>query len=550
MNNPSEYDALNFDGLEQRGNYRTIAYREDILHALDKKDAAAIIYNIVYRWLTNVRKAEVQKEIERRKKAGLPPMTAEEVENMMWVYMSYNDFVYESGGALGYNTVIRTLDYLLNTKKVLRQRENHDPRYSDYEYTIDKDVARKILADLPLFPAYTPKGSKGKRALDKSSTQMGTENPSNDGQENCTQMGTPGNDSTHLGTSYTQMGTGATQMGTTLYPNGGTSQNLTYNSHNNITEEDIVPDVSQSVDAAHAPVGDAHTHASFSFDQLIEAIQHAPAEKKQLLLQVLQSEQMSTPGVQNSQTRVDNSAQGNDPQPVERTVPDGNAPNPGGDTDGSQECSASEQHPIANTEPAQAEHPTQQSFLPDQAPSGNGRGKQGSTRKKGGTVPAGPPQMPSDDAPWNGETITQICEARQGRRYPNGAKDPRARVRDKEVKSSQAVAEMHDLWTGNTGTNRDYLIKLMNQLETRHDNWWLETNGHVMPHQLVDKDRIHAMHDELQRIEAKKQSDGRVISFQGRQSANQASERPSPLASPEARQRNKERLRQKIAAQG
>ena len=63
-NNPANgYDALSFDGLERRGNYRFIAFREDILHALDKKEAAAIIFQIVYRWQTEYKRSEVLKKI-------------------------------------------------------------------------------------------------------------------------------------------------------------------------------------------------------------------------------------------------------------------------------------------------------------------------------------------------------------------------------------------------------------------------------------------------------------------------------------------------------
>src|SRR6202011_1334343 len=44
--------------------------------------------------------------------------------------------------------------------------------------------------------------------------------------------------------------------------------------------------------------------------------------------------------------------------------------------------------------------------------------------------PEGPPIMPPASAPWCAETIVQICEARRGRRYPNGAKRKSDRERD------------------------------------------------------------------------------------------------------------------------
>jgi hypothetical protein len=210
----TQYEALNYDGTERRANYRFVSYRIDILHALGKKEAAAIIFEILYRWETDVHCKRLLKEVESRKKAGLPPLTEEEVADQMWTYMSYNDFVRESGSALGYNTVIRMLDYLIE-ERVIEQRENHDPRYPDYEYRINKEVVRKLLKALPVSPVFAAKVPKKK----KGSTQMGT--PS----DTSTQMGTPAQGST-------QMGIGSTHPGIGVYPNGSTSQKDTENSQN------------------------------------------------------------------------------------------------------------------------------------------------------------------------------------------------------------------------------------------------------------------------------------------------------------------------------
>src|SRR5437879_2081576 len=145
------YDSLNFDGLERRANYRIIAFREDVLVAFERKDAAAILYNIIYRWLDNKRD-EIIKENEQRKKQGQPLLSPQEVEERMWVYMSYNDFARECGGAVSYNTVIATLDYLVNIKQVFERRENHDPRFADYEYRINRNVMAELLKALPVHP--------------------------------------------------------------------------------------------------------------------------------------------------------------------------------------------------------------------------------------------------------------------------------------------------------------------------------------------------------------------------------------------------------------
>jgi len=130
-----------------------------------------------------------------------------------------------------------------------------------------------------------------------------------------------------------------------------------------------------------------------------------------------------------------------------------------------------------------------------------GVGKKALDEKKKPT----PPEMPGDDAPWNAETIVQIFEAHQGRRYPNGAKRAADRVRDKELASASAMLLMTDIWdSDNIADNHRRLLKIIVQQETRSNNWWLENNGHVMPHQLVEKDRIHQRVDELVRLKQAK----------------------------------------------
>jgi hypothetical protein len=238
MNEETEvtYEAMNFEGLERRANYRVIAYREDMLHIFGRNDSAAIIYHIIYRWETEYRRAEILKEIERRKKTQISPLTAEDIENMMWIYMSYNDFVRESGHALGYNTVIRTLDYLVNDIKVFEQRENHDPHYPDYEYRINKEVVKALLCHLPPTPTFSPKIPKKK--------------------SRSTQTGTPDDASTQTGREEVGLPKRvealpkrvhqSTQMGTEVYPNGGTSQNHTGNTQVP-TEEREIPAVASTI---------------------------------------------------------------------------------------------------------------------------------------------------------------------------------------------------------------------------------------------------------------------------------------------------------------
>jgi hypothetical protein len=112
------------------------------------------------------------------------------------------------------------------------------------------------------------------------------------------------------------------------------------------------------------------------------------------------------------------------------------------------------------------------------------------------------PTMPDGSVAWNAETFVQVCEARRERRYPNGAKRKSERVRDTELAAATELLkpEMADIWTEDTAYNIALLCNICTQLETRKNKWWLETNGPVMPHQLLDKDRIHTMYDELVRL--------------------------------------------------
>src|SRR6266568_640820 len=282
-----EYEAINFDGLERRANYRTIAYREDILHILERKDAAAILYQIIYRWETEIKRPLILKEIERRKQSKQSPLTFQEVEDMMWVYMSYNDFVRESGGAVAYNTVIRMLDYMIDTKKVVQQRPNHDPGYPDYEYRINRSVVKELLKALPAEPVFTPKVPKKK----EKSTQEGI------GSDGSTQEGTPPQSSTQMGTESTQEGIATTQMGTEVYPNGGTSHITTHNySHNyNTKDESITAPESHTPPESPPDVGDARVSLPSKTEAFIEKLREWRIEDEQPEEDITQAETVKVP---------------------------------------------------------------------------------------------------------------------------------------------------------------------------------------------------------------------------------------------------------------
>lgn len=216
----SSYPALNVDGLERRANYRVIAFREDMLHVLEKREAAAIIFQILFRWQEYLRDKALE-EIEQRHNRGLPPLRPTEIEERLWVYMSYARFVRESGGAVSYNTVIRTLAYLVD-KKVIEQRANQNPRtaeYADYEYRINHQVVKRLLKGLPEFPGYSSKKGTSGQTTNAAQTDTSSDVTA------CT-MGTAVAPSAQTDEPSAQTGTPSALLGTEDSPSGDAIQNI------------------------------------------------------------------------------------------------------------------------------------------------------------------------------------------------------------------------------------------------------------------------------------------------------------------------------------
>jgi hypothetical protein len=181
------YEALNFEGISRKPNYRIIGFSEDMLYACDRKESAALVYHVIFRW-SERRRDEILVENQRRSKQGLALLSNEDVGERMWIYMSYLDFARELGGAVAYNTIISALHFLVDCKHFLQRRANHDPRFGDYEYRINGAVVRKALQALPLFPPpYTRAGRGGK-------------------QSKGTETGTPSISGTKFGTEGTKTG--------------------------------------------------------------------------------------------------------------------------------------------------------------------------------------------------------------------------------------------------------------------------------------------------------------------------------------------------------
>src|SRR5436853_6944703 len=95
-------ESLNMDGLELRGNYRFIGYRQDILHALERKHVAAYIVTALLRWLKPKRE-DLIRIIKRRAENKLPPLTETELE--IWIHMSFEEFADEFDGLFSHNTI-------------------------------------------------------------------------------------------------------------------------------------------------------------------------------------------------------------------------------------------------------------------------------------------------------------------------------------------------------------------------------------------------------------------------------------------------------------
>jgi hypothetical protein len=155
---PDGYDVLQFAGIEPRTHYRSVSYRIDMLQVLEYKESAAIIYQVIYRWL-DYRRVGILREVDRRCREGLPALTAAEVQERLWVSLSYTDLVRETGGALSQNTVSAALDYLVGTRGVLKRRKTRRAHACGYEYTIAQSTVRALLAKLPEFPAASSRRS-------------------------------------------------------------------------------------------------------------------------------------------------------------------------------------------------------------------------------------------------------------------------------------------------------------------------------------------------------------------------------------------------------
>lgn len=118
------------------------------------------------------------------------------------------------------------------------------------------------------------------------------------------------------------------------------------------------------------------------------------------------------------------------------------------------------------------------------------------------------PVMPTgEDGQFTPEVILQVFEARRGRRYPNLGNRSEERMRDTELEWCRKLHVLSaDLWTENAEENIKLLCAICSQQENRREQWWLKRHGYMHPHQLVEKDRLHTMYDEMQRENAEKKS--------------------------------------------
>lgn len=152
-------ESLNMDGLELRGNYRFMGYRQDVLHALERKHVAAFIVTSLLRW-TKSKRDDLIRTIKRRAENKLPSLTEAELE--IWVHMSFEDFADEVDGLFSHNTIKDAVNYLLS-KGVIQQRKNPNPKFRDYEYRLMLPVLRELLQSLPVNPLARPRDNRNRK---------------------------------------------------------------------------------------------------------------------------------------------------------------------------------------------------------------------------------------------------------------------------------------------------------------------------------------------------------------------------------------------------
>jgi hypothetical protein len=152
-------ECLNMDGLELRGNYRIIGYRQDILHALQRKHVAAFVVTALLRW-TKSKRDDLVKIIKRRAENKLPPLTEEELK--IWIHMSYEEFADEFDGLFSHNTIKEAVAYLIQ-EGIIQQRKNPNPKFKDYEYRLMLPVLRELLKSLPVNPAIRPRDNRNRK---------------------------------------------------------------------------------------------------------------------------------------------------------------------------------------------------------------------------------------------------------------------------------------------------------------------------------------------------------------------------------------------------
>lgn len=148
----NDYQVLHFAGMEPRTHYHSVSYRIDMLYVLEHKESAAIIYQVIYRWLDS-RRTDILREIEQRRIDGMPALTAQDVEDRLWVPLSCPSLVRETGGAISYHRVVAALNYLVTARGILKRRKARNSRVAIYEYSIEQQKVRELLKALPVFPA-------------------------------------------------------------------------------------------------------------------------------------------------------------------------------------------------------------------------------------------------------------------------------------------------------------------------------------------------------------------------------------------------------------
>jgi hypothetical protein len=155
-------------------------------------------------------------------------------------------------------------------------------------------------------------------------------------------------------------------------------------------------------------------------------------------------------------------------------------------------------------------------------------------------MPAAPPTMPAEDAPWTAETIVQIVEAKRGKRFEEIVRVVKGKKyrtqRQRQLESAQVIIDAKF-------TRQQFI----DAYDHRLDAWWIEKFGELTVVDMTNDTKTGTMRliDELEKI-AKQV--GRKPSYSGNPGlTTKHGQRPEDYEQSELSRNSVERIQQAIA---